>query len=320
MTPVRRRAALGLFVGAAVLAMPLPLAALDLGDGYGIRTYASPDPDSVNSYMVETPNGVVVISAQRTFSQAERALARINRIGKPVLAIVVPVPHTDHFGGLPRWRAAFPDASVIAAAATVESMRTDGQGYIASRKDALGDDFPSQAEVTANLPDMIVADADAMTIDGLRLAFRDLPNNNAPTNTLVHLPDHNVLFTSEVVEDGITAFLRDADLDVWLAQLDALGQEFADVRIFYPAHGSPGTPGPLVAEMRAHLTLYRDGVDAALADDGLVDDGELSDLVARIEAAYPDNAEVARLPRQQLVALNIRWQAERRAAPATARE
>lgn len=311
MSPRALRFALAAF---AALAAPIPVAALDLGDGYGIRTYASPDPDSVNSHIIETPNGIVVISAQRTFSQAERAIARISRIEKPVLAIVIPVPHTDHFGGLSRWRAAFPDATVIAAEATVESMRTDGQGYVASRKEALGEDFPSQAQVNASLPDKIVSDGDDMTIDGLRLKFRDLPNNNAPTNTMIHLPDHDVLFTSEVVEDGITAFLRDADLDLWLSQLDAIEREFSDVRIFYPAHGNPGAPASLIAETRAHLVLYRDGIDEALADDGVVDEDEISALTGRIEAAYPDYAQVARVPRERLVSANIGWQAERRNA------
>ncbi|MEM9012467.1 MAG: MBL fold metallo-hydrolase [Pseudomonadota bacterium] len=295
-----------------LLSLTQPLAALDLGGGYGIRTYASPDPDSVNSHLIETPDGVIVISAQRTFSQADRAIARTRRVGKPVAAIVIPVAHTDHFGGLTRWRSAYPDAQVIAAAATVESMRTDAQGYIASRKEALGPDFPSQAQVIASLPDTIVADGDEMTIDGLRLRFRDLPDNNAPTNTMVHLPDHDVLFTSEVVEDGVTAFLRDADLDIWLAQLDQVAREFGDVRIFYPAHRTPGAPAPLIAEARAHLSLYRDGIDAALADDGEIDAPEQAALTARIEAAYPDYAEVARVPRAELVAANIRWQADRR--------
>lgn len=303
------------FFALLALMLAAPAAALDLGDGYGIRTYASPDPDSVNSHLIETPNGMIVISGQRTFSQADRAIARVERIGKPVLALVITVPHTDHFGGLPRWRDAFPMAEVIAAPATVESMRTDGEGYIASRKDALGSDFPGQEEVIANLPETVVADGDEMTIDGLTLAFRDLPNNNAPTNTMVHLPDHGVLFTSEVVEDGITAFLRDADLDTWLAQLDAVEAEFADVRIFYPAHGNPGAPAPLIVEARDHLTLYRDGIDAALADDGAVDEDEIADLTARIEAAYPDYAQVARMPREDLVRLNIEWQAKRRQVP-----
>ncbi|MEM7529866.1 MAG: MBL fold metallo-hydrolase [Pseudomonadota bacterium] len=296
----------------AIIATTSPISALDLGEGFGIRTYASPDPDSVNSHFIETPDGLIVISAQRTFSEAERALARVERTAKPVLAIIIPVPHTDHFGGLTRWREAFPDAQVIAAAATVQSMDTDGQGYVASRKEALGDDFPSQAEVDASLPDTMVSDGDEITVDGMRLVFHDLPGNNAPTNTMVELPDHGVLFTSEVVEDGVTAFLRDADLDLWLEQLATLPEEFPDVQIFYPAHGTPGAPAPLLSQMKAHLTMYRDGIDAALADDGVVDDEETAALVARIEAAYPDYAQVARVPRERLIAANIAWQAERR--------
>ena len=288
--------------------------ALDMGNDYTVRTYASPDPDSVNSHLIETPNGVIVISAQRLFSEADKAITRVERLGKPVLAIVVPVPHTDHFGGLTRWRAAFPNAKVYAAEATVESMRTDGEEYIASRKQALGDDFPSQAQVNATLPDEIVEDGDAVEIDGLTLRFIDLPNNNAPTNTMVYLPDQGVLFSSEVVEDSITVFLKDADLDNWLSQLNLVEDRFANTTIVYPAHGTPGPLLPLITEARTHLTTYRDGVDSALADDQHVDKAEATALMSQIESAYPDYTAVARLPREQLVLLNIQWQAENRAS------
>lgn len=288
--------------------------AIDMGNGYTVRTYASPDPDSVNSHLIETPNGVVVISAQRVFSEADKAIARINRIGKPVLAIVVTVPHTDHFGGLARWQEAFPNAKVYASEATVESMRTDGEGYIASRKEAIGDDFPSQAQVNAALPSEIIEDGEEAIIDGLTLRFIDLPNNNAPTNTMVYLPEQGVLFSSEVVEDSITVFLKDADLDNWLSQLNLVEDRFADTTIVYPAHGTSGPLPLLVSEARAHLALYREGVDQSLADDGVVDEAEAAALTSQIESAYPDYTAVARLPRAQLVLLNIQWQAENRAS------
>lgn len=297
----------------ALVAAPTAADALDLGDGFAVGTYSARDPDTTNSHLVETPEGFLVIGAQRLFSEADRAIARVKRTGKPVLAIVVTVPHTDHFGGLARWRAHWPEAAVIAAPATRESMRTDGEGYIASRKAALGEDFPSQATVNANLPGTIVRDGDRLEIGGLAVSFANLPGNNGPVNTLVHLEDHGVLFTSEVVEDGITAFLKDADLDAWLDQLDGLAARFPDVRILYPAHGTPVDPGRLLKAQREHLALYRDGIDAALADDGRVDARETAALVDRIEATYPDYAAVARLPREELVALNIAWQAERRA-------
>ncbi|MEO0868552.1 MAG: MBL fold metallo-hydrolase [Cyanobacteria bacterium J06642_11] len=283
-------------------------------NAYTVRTYASPDPDSVNSHLIETPNGVVVISAQRLFSEADRAIARINRLGKPVLTIVVTVPHTDHFGGLTRWREAFPDAEIYAAEATVESMRTDSGGYIASRKEAIGDDFPSQEQVNAVLPNEIVEDGDEITVDGLTLRFINLPNNNAPMNTLVYLPEQDVLFSSEVVEDSITVFLKEADLDNWLQQLNLLEDRFTDTTIAYPAHGTPGPLQSLIAEARTHLTLYRDGIDEALTDDQIMDEAETAALVSEVETAYPDYTAVARLPREQLVSLNIQWQAEKRAS------
>ncbi|MEM8634773.1 MAG: MBL fold metallo-hydrolase [Pseudomonadota bacterium] len=310
---MKRLLTAGAFGMIMALSAPTSAFALDLGDDYAVRTFASPDPDSVNSHLITTPNGVIVISAQRVESQALRAIERVKRIGKPVIAIVIPVPHTDHFGGLPTWRDAYPDAQVFAAEETITSMRTDGQGYVASRKNALGDDFPSQEEVNANLPTTVVGNDEEVSIDGITLRFVNLLENNAPVNTVVVLPEHQVMFSSELMEDGISVFLKDATIENWLSQLAALSTEYADIKIVFPAHGSSGPIDALVSETEQHLIMYQDGVDAALADDGQVDDAEVAALTAQIEAAYPDFAQVARVPRDALVSANIKWQAARRA-------
>lgn len=276
-----------------------------------VHTYSSPDPDSVNTFAVETVEGLVVISTQRTFSEAERALARLKRTGQDVAAIVIPVPHTDHFGGLSVFRAAFPDAPVYASEATIRSLRTDGEGYIASRKEALGADFPSQDQVIANIPDTVLTDGDELDFGDVRFSVIEVANANAPSNTLLYVEDQGTLFGVEVVEDGVTAFLKDADLEGWIATLDSLQSRLPGVEFVYGAHNAAVPAAYAFSQQRAHLVAYRDALDDAL-DDGKMSEAERSEAIAAIDAAFPDHAQVARVPRQVLIGLNLDWQAAKR--------
>lgn len=296
---------------AAVSAATILLAGIAAAD-LPVHIYSSPDPDSVNSYAVETDVGLVVISTQRTFSEAQNALTRFARTGEDIAAIVIPVPHTDHFGGLSVFRQAWPNAPVYASPATIESLRTDGEGYIASRKAALGDDFPSQDQVIDTLPDQILQNGDALTIGGVTFDVIEVPNANAPSNTLLHVAEDRVLFGVEVIEDGVTAFMKDADLDQWIAAVEALRDRTDDIDLIYGAHNAPVPAAFGIEQQLQHLTAYRDAVDAALADDGALSDSERETAIAAILAAFPDHAQVARLPVADLVGANLTWQAERR--------
>jgi len=308
-----RRSVVGLAFPAALSAAVAPAAGgfarAGATDGLlpAVHIYSSPDPDSVNSYAIEVDAGLVVVSAQRTFSEAERALARFRRTGKPVVAVVVPVAHTDHFGGLKIFAEAYPDAAIYAGPATIESLRTDGQGYIASRKEALGEDFPSPEEVVRFLPDRTLRDGEHLDLGGLGFEVIDLPNNNAPANTLLHLPAAGVLFSSEVVEYGVTAFMRDADLETWLAQVRALRHRLPGLRLLYPAHNEPAPAAAAFALQIEHLEAYRAAVERAHRTANPLTPAERAELVAEIERRFPDFAEVARLPRAELVGLNFDW-------------
>jgi glyoxylase-like metal-dependent hydrolase (beta-lactamase superfamily II) len=278
-----------------------------------IHIFASPDPDSVNSFGIETPEGLVVVSAQRVRSEAQRAVTFFKRLGQPVVAIVIPVPHTDHFGGLSTLRQAFPEAKVYASQATIDSMRTDGQGYVASRKKALGDDFPSQDEVNRNLPTEVLRDGQTLVLGGLSFRIVDLPDNNAPTNTLLYSPTHRALFASEVVENSVTGFMRDANLDRWIIQIESLRLLFPELQSIYGAHGFPGPARTLVDQQLGYLKEFRTMVDSEIVKGGIPSELRRKELAASFDLRYPEYAQVARLPRTQLIEMNIQWQAEKRA-------
>ena len=54
----------------------------------------------VNAYLVETRAGVVAIDATLTETESKQLRAEVDRIGKPLLAVLVTHPHPDHVAGI----------------------------------------------------------------------------------------------------------------------------------------------------------------------------------------------------------------------------
>ncbi len=67
-----------------------------------IHTYTAAEPGLfVNSYPLETAEGVVLVDAGLLVSDARALAAWVTAVGKPLLAAFVTHPHPDHFNGLP---------------------------------------------------------------------------------------------------------------------------------------------------------------------------------------------------------------------------
>jgi len=93
-------------------------------------------------------------------------------------------------------------------------------------------------------------------------------------------------FVGDVVFNGVHSYLSDGHSAEWLANLDALGPEIADVETVYPGHGDPGGPDMLEAQRR-YLELYRDTVaDLAQGQSRLTEEAKAS-LTATMKEHLP---------------------------------
>ncbi|MGH7492475.1 MAG: MBL fold metallo-hydrolase, partial [bacterium] len=95
----------------------------------------------VNSTLISGERDAVLIDAQFTLSDGERLAEKIQASGKNLKTVFITHAHPDHYFGLEKIKARFPNAEVIAAPEVVEQMNTLGPQELAQWKPLYGDNL-----------------------------------------------------------------------------------------------------------------------------------------------------------------------------------
>src|SRR4051812_10760071 len=196
----------------------------------------------VNSTMVIGDKDMLVIDPQFSLSEAHKLAAEILESKKTLAVIYCTHPHPDHLFGLAVLKQAFPDAKIVALAATVNAAKT---GWPARQKfwaATYGSNIPG--------PDPVLPEELARPV--LTLEGEDFPitggvqGADGPGNSFVYIPSLKAVVAGDIVFDHVYFGVpRDAARENWLKTIEQIAALKPDVVV--PGHEGPGATRTMAA-------------------------------------------------------------------------
>ncbi len=213
---------------------------------------------TVNAYIVEGKEEVVVVDGMLTVSDAKVVRRRIDALGKPVLGAIVTHAHPDHYAGMEEILRGL-EAPIVATPAVRKTIERDD----AMKNGIVGPMMGAEWPKTRVFPNRDVAAGETVRFGDLAFRVDDLGPAESPADSMWRLGEQ-ALFVGDLVYAGTHAYLADGYATEWLACLDKLEREIASDATLYVGHGPPGKKN-LFAEQRRYIKAFMAAVQQHLA-------------------------------------------------------
>lgn len=246
--------------------------------GPTIKAYtASEQGFLVDSYAVVDGGEILLIDTQLVKPEVERFIDLVKGLDGKVTTIYITHPHPDHVMGAEWLLAAFPDAKLVAAPATVEILKASADKTLAfmKSKDYFGGALKEVLADKAVIPSPIAGET--LKVGSTELKILSYPDAEAKTAHPLFDPRSGSLFTGDLAYNKVHAWLKDTPPKGWIAALEDLRKLGA--RQVYPGHGEPGGPELLDATLQ-YLHDFESAVAASKSQ---------KELAAAVKAKYPDH-------------------------------
>ncbi|MDF0731096.1 MBL fold metallo-hydrolase [Pseudomonas entomophila] len=237
----------------------------------------------VSSVIVSGERDAVLVDAQFGKAQAEQVAERLRASGKRLTTIYISHGDPDYYFGLDTLTRAFPQAKVVASAATVAHIRQTMDAKLAYWGPKMGADKPVRLIVPQ------VLDGNRLELEGQALEVIGL-DGPQPDRSFVWIPTIKAVVGGVVVSEHIHVWMADtqspqshADWLGTLARIEQLGP-----RTVVPGHylGQPSRSLDAVRFTADYIRAF-DAETAKAAD--------AAALVAAMNKRYPGLAEQSSL-------------------------
>jgi glyoxylase-like metal-dependent hydrolase (beta-lactamase superfamily II) len=241
----------------------------------GART-AENEGLNANIGLVVTPAGAVLIDSGATFQSARQIAEAVRKITPLPIRWVVNTGGQDH-----RWLGngyfQSQGAEVIGHAGGEADMKNRGNDHLQGLKAVLG----AKADGTVpTLPTRWLKSPDErLELGGVVFEFKHRGGAHTPGDTMVWLPQQNVLFSGDVVYvDRMLGVIPVSSTKQWLATFAVIEQ--LNPAVLVPGHGRATTVATAKSDTQAYLLALRAHMKKA------VDDGtDVSAAVKSFDAA-----------------------------------
>lgn len=189
-----------------------------------------------NAYLVETLSGLVAIDGTLTVSTSKALRDKIDKIHKPLQAVLVTHGHPDHYNGIAKITGN-KKIPVIATKGVNEVIRKYDQAKEKQWTPMFGKEWP----IKRTFPNKVLNSGESVSFDGLRFTVHELgPGESHNDSYWVMEAANRYAFIGDEVLNGVHAYVTDGHTSQWLKNLEILKVKLAGVKKIFPGHGAAG--------------------------------------------------------------------------------
>lgn len=202
----------------------------EIGERVYVRRYAFFDQ---NIGVVLGEDGCLVIDTRSSHRQADEIRTDLRRLtALPVTVVVNTHGHFDHAFG----NRVFRPAPIVAQDGCVRFMRETGEERRAEVIAELPEIAAEVAEVEIDPPDRTFAEREVIDVAGRPVELQYLGRGHTDHDIVIRVPDADVVFAGDLLENGATPSFGDSYPIDWVATVEAMLPIVAD-GVVAPGHG-----------------------------------------------------------------------------------